>query len=190
MKAIIFESHDFQRFILRLKSKDNRAWEKLRFLLKRLVTYWLVEKGMNNDEARWIYNDCLTVLFEHIEECEFENFKKLKSYFLAIVDRKVKEAKRKKRNPRFVDLENSPFIRCPIKVWNEEMAETIEQRLYIEYVLNHLKEVEKTILFKYFYEASRLKEIAQELGTSEENCRIIKFRALKKLKFLIEKLEK
>ena len=190
MQVKVFESHDFQQFVKRLKSKDNRAWERLRFLLKRLVTYWLVEKGMNSYEARWIYNDSLTVLFENIGECEFEDYKKLKSYFFAIIDRKVKEAIRKKRSRRFVDLEDSPIVRCPVKVWNEEMAETVEQKMYAEYILNHLKEVEKTVLFKYFYEALRLKEIAKELCTTEENCRIIKFRALRKLKLLIEKIEK
>jgi RNA polymerase sigma factor (sigma-70 family) len=190
MMATLTEKQDFQGFVQKLKSKDDRAWESLRFVLKRLVVYWLVQKGMTKYEAQWLYDESLTTFFQHIHKCEFADFKKLKSYFLAIVDRKYKEANRKKHNPRFVSIDDSPMVRCPIQVWNEEIAESVEKKLLVETLLTHLKKNEQIILFKYFYEAQRLNEIAKEIGTTEENCRILKYRALKKLELLIEKLEK
>jgi RNA polymerase sigma factor (sigma-70 family) len=191
MKKSVPTIDDFQQFLGRLKAGDDEAWENLCFVLRRLITYWLMSKGRLYREAQYIYHESFTTFYEIFPSCEFENFHKLKSCILSIADKKLKEYfRQQQKEQRFINIEDSYRDNNPLpSSFKSEEMERVERRLFIKSIVLSLKEQEKDILYSYYYYGEKLKEIAQRLGTTEENCRIIKFRALKKLKRIVLEMD-
>jgi RNA polymerase sigma factor (sigma-70 family) len=182
---------DFQQFMEKLKAGDGEAWEILCFVLKRLITYWLMSKGRLYREAQSIYHEAFTTFYEIFPTCEFEDFHKLKSCILSITDKKLKEYfRQQQKEQRFINIEDSYRENNSTSAFlRSEEIEHVERKLYIKSIILTLKEQEKDILYSYYYYGEKLKEIAKRLGTTEENCRIIKFRALKKLKRIVLEMD-
>ncbi|MBN2000381.1 sigma-70 family RNA polymerase sigma factor [candidate division KSB1 bacterium] len=175
----------FFAFLGQLEKNNDSAWSTLQFVLKRIVMYWLNERGLDTQNIREVYIEAFTHLYENFENFNFLNFCKLKSCFLAIVENKIREAnRRKKYGNKFTNLESS--IHSGVFIWEDGINEKLENQLYITYLLDILSDREKYIIYHYFYYGEKLKDIAGALGTTEEHCRILKHRALKKLREKIE----
>ncbi len=175
----------FLVFLTQLANDNNAAWTNLQFVLKRVVTYWLTDRGLDTQNIREVYNEAFSHLYENFEHFNFMTFCKLKSCFLAIVENKLHEAnRRKKYGTKFTGIEDTS--QSPILIWSEDIDERLEDQLYVKYLLKTLDEREQHIVYHYFYYGKKLKDIAGELGTTEEHCRILKHRALKKLREKIE----
>jgi len=190
MNPDLDDNATFSDFMLRLKSNDARAWARLRFVLRRVITYWLVSKGRKVAEADLIYHETFTTFYELYPRCTFENFHKLKSYVLSIADKKTKEwLRQKKTHQQLQSLEGSHLVRYPEETVYAEPAEQIGDRDLVKMLLRSLGNKEREILYGYFYRGEKLKQIARKLGLSEGNIRVIKHRALKKLRTKISELE-
>ncbi len=179
----------FNRFINELNSDDEKAWENLNFVLKRIVIYWLSEKVNNSQDIEYIYNETFLTFYKLFKKCKFESFVKLKSFILSIADKKLKESFRKQKlENRFVDIDESNIQ------YSQQNYPDIEQKLEIknlvDLLLSSLSKVERKILYGYFHRGEKLKEIAENIEVSEENCRLLKHRALKKLQAKLIELEK
>ena len=61
-----------------------------------------------------------------------------------------------------------------------------ELDLKIESLLQRLEKQEHEILFSNYFHNENLNVIACQLGITEENCRVIKFRALKKMRTMVK----
>lgn len=74
-----------------------------------------------------------------------------------------------------------------ISVLDELYDEELDQK--IENLIIRLETQEREILVSNYFHDENLKAIASRLGITEENCRVIKFRALKKMRTMVNEMD-
>lgn len=173
--------HDgFRNFMLLLPRNHERAWWRLDKDLKSKVVYWLISvKRSNLLEAEQVYYDALVVFTQAVNQkkLDFPESKNLKSYIFRIAELKMMEMDREKHKQE--NISNSEIYKN-LSLVDELYDEEID--LKIEGLMLSLETQEREILFSNFFHNENLKVIASRLGITEENCRVIKFRALKKMR--------
>jgi RNA polymerase sigma factor (sigma-70 family) len=177
----------FRQFMLLLPQNDDRAWWRLDKDLKSKMIYWLVSiKRSNLTEAEQVYYDALVVFTQavHQKKLNFPASKNLKSYIFRIAELKMleigREKHRQEKTSNFETQKNISFIE---EFYDEELD------LKIDSLLLMLETQEREILFSNYFHNENLKAIASRLRITEENCRIIKFRALKKMRTMINEMD-
>lgn len=183
------DEKDFISFLEKLKAGNERSWYQLDFVLKRIVCKWLNRKKIPVDDSFEIYNAVFSIFYEKIHLTEFESFKNLKSYIFSIAENKVKEFYRSKTNRRRNEsIDNENYCKYVYAISNSEQAENIEQINQVEKCFKLLTNKERTVIYLVYQEGKLLKEVAKILAIGESNARVIKHRALEKIrKQLLEK---
>lgn len=174
---------DFKGFLGKLKTGNERSWYQLDFVLKRIVCKWLIKRNVPVNDAIEIYNAVLSVFYEKIQKTSFETFRNLKSYVFSIAENKLKEYYRnrvKRRRDESVDDEH--YGKYIIAITDAGKVENEEQLFQVERCFILLTQKERTILRFVYKEGKSLKEVAGILSVSESNARVIKHRALEKIK--------
>ncbi len=174
---------DFTSFLEKLKAGNERSWYQLDFVLKRIICKWLNRRSIPVDDAIEIYNSVFSVFYEKIQETKFKSFKNLKSYVFSIAENKVKEYYRnrvKRRRDESTDNEN--YSKYIIAISNAKLLEIEEQMFQVERCFKLLTQKERTILNLVYKEEKTLKEVAVILSIGESNARVIKHRALEKIR--------
>ena len=177
------DEEDFIGFLENLKSGNERSWYQLDFVLKRIVCKWLNQKRIPVDDSIEIYNSVFSVFYEKIKKTKFDNFKKLKSYIFSIAENKIKEFYRNKVNSRRNEsIENVHYSRYMFAITNSKQVE-VEERIYqVEKCFELLTQKERKIIHLVYKEEKLLKEVAKILTIGESNARVIKHRALEKIR--------
>ncbi|MBK7712390.1 MAG: sigma-70 family RNA polymerase sigma factor [Bacteroidales bacterium] len=174
----------FRNFMLLLSRNDSRAWFRLDKDLKTKMVYWLVSvKKSNLTDAEQVYYDALITFTQVVQQkkLDFSSSKNLKSYIFRITELKMLEMNREnRRQEKFSNSETGENLSLVEELYDEELD------LKIEELMKRLDTLEREILFNNFYHNKSLKTIASRLGITEENCRVIKFRALKKMKAMVK----
>ena len=177
------DAKDFISFLEKLKAGNERSWYQLDFVLRRIVCKWLIQRSIPVDDAIEIYNAVISVFYEKIQKTKFETFNNLKSYVFSIAENKLKEYFRnrvKRRiNEKAYDEHYSKYI---IAISNAKPIENERQMFEVERCIKLLTQKERTILNFVYKEAKSLKEVAGILSISESNARVIKHRALEKIR--------
>jgi RNA polymerase sigma factor (sigma-70 family) len=88
-----------------------------------------------------------------------------------------RENKRQEKFSHFEMSENLPF---PDDLYDVELD------LKIEKLMSGLEDQEREILFSNYFHNENMKAIASRMGLTEENCRVIKFRALRKMRKMVK----
>jgi RNA polymerase sigma factor (sigma-70 family) len=177
------DEKDFAGFLVKLRDGNERSWYHLDFVLKRIVCKWLCQKRIPLDDSIEIYNSVFSIFYEKIQQTDFENFRKLKSYVFSIAEYKVKEFYREKVNRRRNEsIEDEHYSRYIIAVSNTKQAEIEEQIDQVMACFEQLNEKERTVLSLVYKEGKLLWEVAQILAIGEGNVRVIKHRALAKIR--------
>ena len=133
-------------------------------------------------EAEQVYYDALVVLKQAVNKnkLDFTASKNLKSYVFKIAELKIMEMNREnKRHEKISNSELPEDFFLPDEVYDEELDLKLERLILLLEIHEH------EILISNYFHNENLKTIALRLGISEENCRVIKFRALKKLRVLV-----
>ena len=179
----IDKSQDFNTFHVKLKAHDERAWVQLNFVLKRILLKWLNRKNIIPEHAFEIYCNTIAVFIEKFKELQFENFSGLKSYVFSIAEYKVKEFYRYDSKRRKFDtldkIPESNYILLMSETDNEKTKEIIQK---IHKLFNNLSNIEKNVMMLIYKEEKSHTETAELLGINNGNLRVIKYRALEKLK--------
>lgn len=174
----------FRNFISLLPQNNDRAWWRLDKDLKTKVVYWLISsKKSNLMEAEQIYYDALVVFTQavHQKKLDFPESRNLKSYIFRIAELKMMEMDREnQKQEKTSNFEMHKDLSLVDELYDEELD------LKIENLLTRLETQEREILFGNYFRNENLKTIAERLGITEENCRVIKFRALKKMRTMVE----
>ncbi len=177
-------NNGFRKFMLLLPKNDDRAWWRLDKDLKSKMVYWLVSnKRSNLSEAEQVYYDALVVFTQaiHQKKLDFPASKNLKSYIFRIAELKMLEIAREKyRQEKNSNIEMHKDISFIEEFYDEELD------LKIESLLLRLEIQEREILLSNYFHNENLKVIASRLRITEENCGVIKFRALKKMRTMIK----
>ncbi len=175
----------FLYFMNLISTKNKKAWNIFCDGIKIKIYRFLRMEGysqINNFEE--IFQETLIVFTEKLAlgNLEFLNSYKLKSFMLRIAQLKLYEIFRISKKQK--DL-----------LWIDEMnynlpesgsyQEVFENKEYAAYLFKKLEKKEQLIIYYYFFEQKQFKEIAKQLNISEENCRIIKYRAIRKLRKVV-----
>jgi len=124
---------DFRDFVIKLKEHDDRAWEQLDLVLKRILVKWLNKKGVNTSSFKELYNNIMAVFIEKFQGLTFDDFSSLKSYVFAIAENKVKE-----------------FYRAQTREHKTESLDNINSQNYFE-GLNAIEENDNQYRLKKIY---------------------------------------
>lgn len=176
----------FQEFCKALVLKNEKTWVTLNHNLHQRMIFWIVrESKLNNDDAKLVYQEGLSLFFEKMTSSRltFNTSRNLKSYLIRIFEYKVKELKRSKlKHSNYIAIDNYSGIDNLLsgKLPDNDPGDDIVQLIMEQ--IQKLDTIEKQILINSIYKNEKLKSIAQNLGISVENCRVIKFRALNKIK--------
>lgn len=173
----------FSEFMKSLKNKQSKPW-KIVFndLESRSAAWFYLRAGSYKKEYHSIFCESIETVYAKLigSELFFSDSGAFKSYFFKTLENKFHEFV---KNPYLakavsIDLINFSHISYPE---GERSLELTEQQIILEKALNQLSDGERHILTEYFYADKQLKDIASETGQTEENIRIKKYRALKKL---------
>lgn len=174
---------DFEGFLNKLKNNDERSWAQLHFVLKRIVFKWLNRKNIYMNDAVEIYNNVVTVFFEKFAGLKFDSFHGLKSYVFSIADNKLKEFFRedtkRRRNESIDNISEHKYVHMIAESEYDDFHAKIARA---EKLFNKLSKNERDVMKKVYKEGNSLKEAAFQMNLSEGNVRVIKHRALEKLK--------
>ena len=171
----------FHNYYYLLFKNDKRAWKEFDKLLKIRIKCWLNKKGFPDvylyeqfyQEAQLIFLNKL-----HKDELYFKDSRLLKSYIFKIINMKLLEFHREKKNVVFTNIN---YIELDFSDdFNQNIHELDKEQLILN-LFKNLNKLEKSILFEVFFMENKLKDIAKKLELTEANCRVIKHRALVKL---------
>jgi len=177
------EEIDFKSFLEKLKTGNERSWYQLDFVLKRIICKWLIKRSIPVDDAIEIYNAVLSVFYEKIQKTSFETFRNLKSYVFSIAENKLKEYYRNRvKRRRDESTDNEHYSKYITAISDAGKVENEEHLIQVERCFKLLTQKERTILNLVYKEGKSLKEVAGILSVGESNARVIKHRALEKIK--------
>ncbi len=179
------DKEQFRDFLQNLKKKDEKAWAQLNFVLTRVVMKWLYKKNIQAEPAREIYNNAMVVLVDKINDLDFETYTSLKSYVFAITDNKLKEYYRQKTKENYIEsLEEKPNLGYLKILPPDDLEEKTLTKKRINNLLNELSYIERQLIILSYKKDMTHKETAKYLGINTGNVRVIKHRALEKLRKL------
>ncbi len=178
-----FEITDFHDFLSKLKRKEQRAWNQLDFVLKRIILRWIAKRGIASESINEIFNDTMAVFIEKFESADFTDFTGMKSYVFSIAENKIKEHYRKISKDNCHEVIENPHVSDYVEYLNiidkEEKREKIKS---IYNLLPRLTEQEREIMILTYQQEKSYSEIASLLHLSEGNVRVIKHRAIEKIR--------
>jgi RNA polymerase sigma factor (sigma-70 family) len=179
------DKEQFRDFLQNLKKKDEKAWAQLNFVLTRVVMKWLHKKNIQAEPAREIYNNAMVVLVDKINDLNFETYTSLKSYVFAITDNKLKEYYRQKTKENYIEsLEEKANLGYLKILPPDDLEEKTLAKKRINNLLNELSYIERQLIILSYKKDMTHKETAKYLGINTGNVRVIKHRALEKLRKL------
>jgi len=173
----------FAEFLNILKKNDEPSWKLVFNDLEKRTAAWFYRKSPSmKDDYHTIFCESFELIYVKFmdDELSFTDSSGFKSYFFKTVENKLFESLKesnKKRMLPFEELEHHALISHEF----EKAIEDNELKMITENALHGLNEEERHILTQYFFGGKKLKEIAILTGKTEENVRIKKFRAMKKL---------
>lgn len=174
----------FMGFFVKIYQNDDHAWKILDCKLKILIKSWLIRKGDTSESSfQTIFDDSLSLFIEILKKgrLEFNDSKKLKSYFLKIAENKRKEYYRLNNSNKCIPLGNhtsEPLYEINLPIEEQQIKKQLRLKL------NQLNNNEKTIIYGVYFYKMMLKDLAVMLDISEEACRVTKLRAIRKLQGL------
>jgi RNA polymerase sigma factor (sigma-70 family) len=174
----------FTHFYNLLLHGDNVAWSLIQNVMLSRCLGWIRKKGITGQEQiTMLFNESIERFYEKFSSgsLKFENASKLKSYFFRILELRIMEHYRETKRHAWQELDSSKLQKVP---FDQDIINDIthnEESEKIRIAIKKLSETERSIIVGYYYEKISLKEIADDLGKSEENIRVLKHRSLKKL---------
>ena len=151
------------------------------------MVYRLVSELRSNlAEAEQVYYDALATFSQALKHKKlyFQASKNLKSYIFRIAELKMHEVTRENRKQdKMTDFEMSKELSIIDELYDDELDMKVKNLMAL------LERLEREILIGNFFYNEKLKVIADRLRISEENCRVIKFRALQKMRSMAKELK-
>ncbi len=173
----------FSEFIYLLKYNDQKAWKIVFYDLEKRAAGWFYMRNMMlNKDSYPVFCDSVEVLYSNFmkKELTFPDSFSFKSYFFKTLENKYYESLKDPYLKKSVPLDSRSFH---LFTGNEGelRVEHYERQKVLINAFGKLNHEEQAVLRGYFFEEKKLRDIAEETGQTEENIRIKKHRALKKL---------
>lgn len=173
----------FSDFMRTLKANRQDSWKIVFDDLECRSASWFYKRNWSyKEENHLLFCESLESVYMKFmnNEFVFNDSCAFKSYFFRTLEIRYFEFVKDPYLKRSVSYEAIDFRGISDNEKESTKELTTGQKI-LKVALNNLRPDEKFILTAYFYGQKKLKEIASETGQTEENVRIKKFRALKKL---------
>ena len=174
----------FPFFLKFLLQNHDLAWASIHKILYSRCYGWIRKKGISDSEhINILFNESIERFYEKLinGKQQFNNAANLKSYFFRILELRILEYYRENKRHAHLELDNYETRKIPFEQDVIYNITNKEESKKIQVAIRRLSEIERAIIVGYYYENTNLKDIADELGKSEENIRVLKHRSLKKL---------
>lgn len=161
-----------------IKSGQSSAFRKLYTDYFGMIRYMIVNNNGSEEEAQDIFQEAMVVLYEKVNEGNFELTSTLKTWIYAVCRNKwLKQLEKKKKNYRFTDFEN----------FDETIAANEEEETNVHALLreslSRLGTGCRKLLLLFYYFRKSMDEIATELNyTNADNAKSQKYKCIQKLK--------
>lgn len=179
----------FMEFVELLRQKNQQAWKIIYEDLQNRSAAWFYKKNHSlNGEDHSVFTLSVEIFYSKFIDngIFFSDSVEFKSYFFRILENKVLEALKDPYPKHSVPIDDAG-IKVFVHPDTESSFSDDERGKILTTALNRLNHDENHILSEYYFGEKSLKEIAQETNQTEENVRIKKFRALKKLNVYFKK---
>ena len=179
----------FIQFLQLLRQNDQKAWKIVYEDLQERSAAWFYKRNHSlGGEEHSVFTLSVEIIYsKFLDNAVFAGDSvAFKSYFFRILENKVHEALKDPFSKHSVPIEEvhvKPFFHPD----TESSIEEDGMDKILASALGRLNPDESHILNEYYFGEKNLKTIAQEANQTEENIRIKKFRALKKLNKYLQK---
>ena len=166
---------------------QNEVAQQLLMSFRGIVHAIVIQPGYGNQEdLQDVLNDAVTDLIQYIKSDKFESSEaKLSTFFYAIAKNKwLNVIRQRTREPRFTEIAEDAQSKSQKPVVDEIISS--EERLQVRDALNKLDNSCFRILYKYWIQDMKLKDIANELNVSEEVIKKRHERCRKKLRLYLK----
>jgi RNA polymerase sigma-70 factor (ECF subfamily) len=173
----------FSEFMNLLNSNNEQAWQIVFSDLENKASAWFYKRSPSvNGECHSIFCESVEVVYSKLmkRELNFSDSSSFKSYFFKTLENKFFESIKKTYRRRTFSFE-SLNISAVIQPEVDYIIEEHENKRVLNNALLKLDYDERKILTDYYFGKKKLREIACQTSQTEENVRIKKYRALKKL---------
>ena len=180
----------FEEFLEALRTGNTSTWTQLVTTLRSVTMPWLLKRIgtlptysliSSQELANEVFAESLAKFYNIFPTGTFHKHQDLQSLLFKIADLKLKESfARLKKDQQILRLSTYPNLEEISKLEEVDQDEIEQKKLVYQYLLS-LPTEERTLLQRYYW-GERLKDIAEDMGISEVNCRKKKQRALAKLK--------
>jgi RNA polymerase sigma-70 factor (ECF subfamily) len=178
-----FDILNFDNFLDQLRKNDTRTWNQLDFVLKRIILRWIASKGIAKEFVKEVYNETMAVFIEKFSSAKFDSFSGMKSYVFSIAENKIKEQYRKSKKNNFFDPIDNANISNYVDYFDLVDKEEKKHKIHTIYNLfEQLTKLERKIMILSYKEEKTHEEIASILDLTIVNVRVIKHRAIQKIK--------
>lgn len=171
----------FSAFMGLLKENRHTAWKTvINDLEKRSCSWFFKRDKYLKEECHELFCESVELVYIKFMEGEyaFNSSVAFKSFFFKTLEYKYFESIKNPYRKKAVSLDSIDF---PVLLEEDSDIDRYERRKMLKTGMDNLTNEERYVLTEFFFGEKKLKEIAFETGQSEENIRIRKFRALKKL---------
>lgn len=171
----------FSAFMVLLKENRQTAWKTvINDLEKRSASWFFKRDKYLKEECHELFCESVELVYLKFmkEEYIFKSSVAFKSFFFRTLENKYLESLKNPYRKKAVSLDSLDF---PVLFEEESDIDRFERQKMLKTGMDHLTDEERYVLNEFFFGEKKLREIAIETGQSEENIRIRKFRALKKL---------
>jgi RNA polymerase sigma factor (sigma-70 family) len=171
----------FSEFMELLKENRKNSWKiVINDLEKRSVAWFFKRDRSLREEYYTLFCESVELVYLKFTkgECVFNSSVAFKSFFFKTLEYKYLESLKNPYRKKAVSLDTMDF---PVYLDEEIDIDRVERQKMLKTGMDHLTCEERYVLTEFFFAEKKLREIAIETGQSEENVRIRKFRALKKL---------
>jgi RNA polymerase sigma-70 factor (ECF subfamily) len=169
--------------LLRLRQpEDTQAWERFVGLYTPLLFFWARRVNLPMDDARDLVQDVFAVLLENMADFEYDQSKSFRSWLRGVTMNMWKERLRKKKPQLRGD---QAFAEIPVAEAEQEWDAEYQSQ-----VLHRALEIMKTdfepktwkACWEHIVEGRSARDIAAELGLTENAVYLAKGRVLRRLR--------
>jgi RNA polymerase sigma factor (sigma-70 family) len=163
----------------RIAKGESKAFREIYVDYFGMVRYLIINNSGTEDEAKDIFQEVMVLLYEKVNEGNFELSSSLKTWIYAVCRNKwLKQLGKKKKNYRFTDFEQFDAVDEAVEE-NNSMHETLRNSM------SRLGVGCRKILLLFYYFKKSMEEIATELNyTNADNAKAQKYKCIQKLKAL------
>lgn len=170
-----------------LKAGDNRrrniALREVYAAYYDYVSNYIMKNSGSENDAKDVFQDSIIVMYEKIQQDDFELTCALKTYLYSISKNIWLNRLRKKS--KNIPLEND-YEEVDVDANALESMEQDELNKYYHQLLQKVDKESQKIIRLYYYEKKRMKEIAKIMGyANEQVAKNKKARSIKKLRALL-----